>query len=318
MSSTLILAKRELIDRVQSTHVLALLVAYVVVSVGYGWFSYISFVAALHPPQIPGNPTIIGAVVPPPSMSLLINVGNVYSFGALLAFAVSFDCICSEKVSKSLALLSALPISRGSILKGKLLGISSLVIPIGTTLPVAAIAFSLSLQRELNLNMLPRIASLALIAALYLLLWLCFAVFISSITSNPASSLALCFATWILFQSRFIGTMLPVLITATYFPGQALVVLAASNNTAFFSLNRIVASLIPPFSLLHATYGYYQFTDFFTTSMSNFSYSNYILNSARPYLSWLQFAWADLAILLASIIVLTAATLFFFNRSDIV
>jgi ABC-type transport system involved in multi-copper enzyme maturation permease subunit len=119
---------------------------------------------------------------------------------ALIAILFSFDAISGEKEQGTLKLMLAGGTKRTAILMGKLLGRFALVfIPFALFLLTSAIVVSLLPDVTAGTDFWIRIGLIAVVSALYVLLFTAMGVFISSLAHRSPTSMMLGLTAWVLF-----------------------------------------------------------------------------------------------------------------------
>ena len=273
----------------------------------YGVVDYGQYLA----PESPSNLFL------PANGNLLQVLYAVYTFGSLFALALTYDAISYEKQTNSLALLASQPISRASLLKGKLLGRSAVYLPIASVLPVSLIAASLVLNMALTPDLQIRILLVWALTILFLLFWLALGILISSKTSKTGDSLAICIAIWIVFQPNFLGSAFSSLALHFFWPNVSFG--GAFNTPSFLSTDSLFGSLFPPYRYVHALFGTLNGVSLPTTSLTYLTYgTNYVLNTATTANGWFLSAWPDFAFLAMSVLFVLAISYVLFRRSEIV
>jgi len=301
---SLVIARREFIEGIRSKHTLVILGSYIALAIVYGIGAYNNYAVALQP--LPGginNITFDNSTIEPNEW-LLGNIDLVFALGALFAVALSFGSVSSEKVTKSFVLLSSYPVKGISIATGKILALALIFAPIGALLPVASIALSLMAQGQMSASLFSRILVLAGLNALYLLFWLCLGVLVSSVTSKPGNSLAICAIIWLALQQSFLGQLTVTVVWALMWPG---IPLSSVPQSQVFSMFTSIGNAVPPFRFVHAVYGAYNPVGL-PTSNDPLTGSSYILGSSNTLSGWFSFAFPDVIALLGSILLLILAT----------
>ena len=305
--ATIAVAKRELFEMARAKPVLLLLAFYGLLMVAYGIVDYGEYTLLQEPPS---------NVFLPQNGSLLNIFQAVYTFGSLFALAFSFDAISRERQANSITLLASQPVSRASVLTGKLLSRAALYLPVASVLPASIVAVSLALNGALTSDFQARLALVWLLTFLFLLFWLTLGVFISSLTSKPGSSLAVSVLAWLLFQRYFLGLMFSTFSLRLFWPNVGFS--DAFGIPGFVNANNIFGSLFPPYHYLHALFGNMSGTGLITAPFRYFQYGiNYVLNTSTTAYGWISFAWPDFAFLAASSVVAMGLTYVLYRSRDI-
>ena len=200
-SAALTLAKREFVNKIHTRHVIALMLVYALLIVTYSSIIYTDFIDALHNVNI-YNVTVIGIPKPVPNAVLLGNMTLFLTLGPLFVISIAFGSLSHERSTRSLNLLLSYPVSRFSILMGKVLGLTLVFVPVVVSLPVIIVALSLRSVGPLSAQLALRLVSLELLSILYLLFWLALTILISTVTLQPEDSLAISATIWLLLQSN--------------------------------------------------------------------------------------------------------------------
>lgn len=122
-------------------------------------------------------------------------VGTAFS---LLALVFVYDSVSGEKANGTLKLLQTYDLSRNAILFGKLLAnLAALLAMLVMGMVVSLLLLLLVGQIGLGLEELAHLALFLILAAVYITLFLCLGLFLSSVTHRPASSMVLGAFIWV-------------------------------------------------------------------------------------------------------------------------
>jgi len=124
-------------------------------------------------------------------------VGTAFS---LLALVFVYDSISGEKARGTLKLLQTYSLSRSSILMGKLVAnLIALVLMLLIGMLTSLLLLLLVGRIDLAGPELSRIGLFTLLAVVYITLFLCIGLFLSSLTERPISSMVLAAFLWVVF-----------------------------------------------------------------------------------------------------------------------
>ena len=307
VSATIAVAKREFFETAKTRPVLLLFAFYGLLMVAYGVVDYGEYILLQQPPS---------NLFLPQNGSLLNIFQAVYTFGSLFALAFSYDAISREKQANSITLLLSQPVSRISVLTGKLLSRAALYLPVASAIPVFIVAVSLALNGALTSDFQARLGLVWVLTLLFLLFWLTLGVFISTLTSKPGNSLAVSALVWLLFQRYFLGLMFSTFSLLLFWPNVGFS--DAFDTPGFADANNIFGSLFPAFHYLHALFGNMSGTGLITAPAQYFQYQiSYVLNTTSTVYGWISIAWPDFAFLATSSVVVMALSYALYRRRDI-
>lgn len=310
-SAIIYLAKREFVEKIRTRYVIALMLAYSFLVVMYSLIVYKEFLDALNNVNI-YNTTVIGIPKPVPDEVILSVLYPFVAFGPLFVIAISFGSLSYERNIKSLNLLLSLPVSRLGVLSGKIVGLTMVFVPVVVSLPAIMIATSLVSVGQLSGELALRIVCLEVVGILYLLFWLALTILISAVTSKPADSLAISATVWLVLQSNLLPELADSVILASVLKGKASQIL---TNPQWFSLNNIVASLVPPYRFVHAVFGSYLSVGF--VSSYDLTPKNYVLDLSISFFRWVSAVSGDILVLVVSTMVLLLASHLAFSKIDL-
>lgn len=144
-------------------------------------------------------------------------VENIMMVGAILAIAISYDLINGEKQRGSLKVLLSYPVYRDTIINGKFLGGLATAILVAVTTVVAGIGIFIGLSGAPQTSeSLVRYILFLGITILYLMLFLGIGLLLSTILSDPSSSLLGALFFWV--ASAFLIPQLAQAISSIIYP----------------------------------------------------------------------------------------------------
>jgi len=309
-NATLVIARREFLEKMRAPYVIALSLVYALLIVVNNTIVYQWFLDDLRNINI-FSVTIIGYPQPQPNLQLLTGMNLFLALGPLFVIAIAFGTVVYEKSTRSLNLLLSHPVSRSNIVIGKVLGLTLVFLPVVATLPVLGVAVSLASVGGLTLQMAIRLVCLELLAVLYLFFWLALTMLISVVAPSPGDSLAIAGAVWLVLLQTVFQPLADAFVAGLVFPGQSALQIASSP--LYLSLNSLVTSLLPPYGVADAIFGQKTALGFSTGVIP----TSYILNPSITLLSWLSYAFGDFLVLCVSSVVLLLASHFLFSKMDL-
>ena len=144
-------------------------------------------------------------------------VENIMMVGAILAIAISYDLINGEKQRGSLKVLLSYPVYRDTIINGKFLGGLATAVLVAVTTVVAGIGIFIGLSGAPQTSeSLVRYILFLGITVLYLMLFLGIGLLLSTILSDPSSSLLGALFIWV--ASAFLIPQLAQAISSIIYP----------------------------------------------------------------------------------------------------
>jgi ABC-2 type transport system permease protein len=122
-------------------------------------------------------------------------------FGPLLGLALGFDSVNKERANGTLSIVLGQPIYRDSVINGKFLaGAAALItLTFGSIIIMSGISLTM-LGFAPTLEEVLKICALALLTAVYLLLWLSVGILYSVVFKRTSTSILFSIATWMTFS----------------------------------------------------------------------------------------------------------------------
>lgn len=170
-------------------------------------------------------------------LDLLFLLTYVFS---LIALIFSYDSVCGERESGTLALCMSHNLSRAQYLVGKVLGglaVQALFLLI--TISVSLLIFSLSASLQIDFPFLARMAVLGGLSLLYVSVFYALGTLVSTYASSSTGAIVICLACWLIFTS-FVPAFAPVVAeAASPLPFYKEVVEAESSSLGFDFMKKV-------------------------------------------------------------------------------
>lgn len=124
-------------------------------------------------------------------------IGVLASFAGIL---FTFDAISREKQRGTLRLVMAGSVPRSNVIAGKFFGaFISIMLPLITAILLNLIIINISGAAELGVSHWAQIGLITLISAIYISIFICLGIFISSLCSQSSTSLLILLLIWVVF-----------------------------------------------------------------------------------------------------------------------
>lgn len=124
-------------------------------------------------------------------------IGLLVSFAGIL---FTFDAISGERERGTLRLVLACSVSRSSVILGKFIGaFISVMLPLAMAILLNLLIINISGAAQLSTAHWGRIGMIALISAIYVAIFICLGIFISSRFSRSSTSLLTLLLIWVIF-----------------------------------------------------------------------------------------------------------------------